>query len=102
MLERDLAVQPGEAIGAIYQQLRAGALNRDEMQGKEPTPVGESPFVGRELEWRQLIEAWNTARARGAHLLLVTGEPGIGKSRLALELGRRVRAEGHVVASARA
>jgi tetratricopeptide (TPR) repeat protein len=33
---------------------------------------------------------------------LVTGEPGIGKSRLALELGRRVRADGHVVASARA
>ena len=34
----------------------------------------------------------------GAHLLLVTGEPGIGKTRLAQELGRRVRAEGHVVA----
>ena len=34
--------------------------------------------------------------------MLVSGEAGIGKSRLALELGRRVRAEGHVVASARA
>lgn len=32
----------------------------------------------------------------------MTGEPGIGKSRLALELGRRVRAEGYAVASARA
>ena len=101
VLERDLAVAPGEAIGALYQQLRAGTLNRDEVQGKD-LPVGESPFVGRDLEWKQLIAAWHTAREGGAHLLLVTGEPGIGKSRLALELGRRVRAEGHVVASARA
>lgn len=100
VLERDLAVPPGEAIGAMYQQLRAGTLNREEVQGKD-LPVAESPFVGRDLEWNQLVEAWNTARQRGAHLVLVTGEPGIGKSRLALELGRRVRSEGHVVASAR-
>ncbi|OGB27435.1 MAG: transcriptional regulator [Burkholderiales bacterium RIFCSPLOWO2_02_FULL_57_36] len=101
VLERDLAVAPGEAIGAMVQQLRAGILKRDEVQGKD-LPVGESPFVGRDLEWNQLNQAWNNARESGAHLLLVTGEPGIGKSRLALELGRRVRAEGHLVASARA
>ena len=101
VLERDLATAPGDAIGAMVQQLRAGTLDRDEVQGKD-LPVAESPFVGRDLEWSQLIAAWNTARERGAHLLLVTGEAGIGKSRLALELGRRVRAEGHVVASARA
>ena len=72
------------------------------MDGEDLAPVAESPFVGRDLELSQLHEAWNTAREGGAHLLLVTGEPGIGKSRLAMELGRRVRAEGHVVASARA
>ncbi|HEX2099948.1 MAG TPA: AAA family ATPase, partial [Candidatus Synoicihabitans sp.] len=102
VLERDLAATPGKAIAAMYQQLRAGTFNRDEVQDKDLPRVGESPFVGRDLEWKQLNEAWNTAREGGAHLLLVTGEPGIGKSRLALELGRRVRAEGHVVASARA
>jgi DNA-binding SARP family transcriptional activator len=101
-LERDLAVAPGEAIAAMYRELRAGALNRDEAQGKELAPVGESPFVGRDLEWNQLNQAWKTAGEGGAHLFLVTGEPGIGKSRLALELSRRVRAAGHVVASARA
>ena len=37
VLERDLAVAPGEAIGAMYQQLRAGTLNRDEVQGKDLT-----------------------------------------------------------------
>jgi DNA-binding SARP family transcriptional activator/tetratricopeptide (TPR) repeat protein len=102
VLGRDLAMAPGEAIAAMYRELRAGTVNRDEVQGRELTPVGESPFVGRALEWNQLNQAWKTAREGGAHLLLVTGEPGIGKSRLALELGRRVRADGHVVASARA
>ena len=100
VLERDLDVSPGEAIRAMYQQLRA--LNRDEVRGKDLSPLAESPFVGRDLEWNQLKEAWNTAREGGAHLVLVTGEPGIGKSRLAMELGRHVRAEGHVMASARA
>jgi len=99
-LERDLAVPPGEAIGAMYRQVRGGTLNRDEAQGE--APVAESPFVGRDRELNQLNKAWNAARERGAHLLLVSGEPGIGKTRLTLELSRRVRAEGHVVASARA
>jgi len=106
VLERELAVAPGEAIGAMYQRLRAGTLDHDEVQGEvrgqDLAPVAESPFVGRDLELNQLNEAWNTVREGGAHLVLVTGEPGIGKTRLAQELGRRVRAEGHMVASARA
>lgn len=102
VLERDLAVSPGEAIEAMYQQLRVGTLKRGHVPGENLAPVAESAFVGRDLEWNQLDEAWNTARAGRAHLVLVTGEPGIGKSRLALELGRRLRAEGYVVASARA
>ena len=102
VLERDLEVAPSEAIRAMYQQLRAGTLNHDKEQGKYLAPDAESPFVGRDLEWNQLNEVWNITRNGGAHLLLVTGEPGIGKSRLAMELGRRVRADGYVVASARA
>ena len=102
LVERDLGVAPDAAIEAMYQELQAGAPNRDNVYGEDLAPVTESPFVGRDLEWKRLYEAWNTAREGGAHLTLVTGEPGIGKSRLALELGRRVRAEGYMVASARA
>jgi DNA-binding SARP family transcriptional activator len=102
VLERELAAAPGEAIRTLYRQLRAGTSDHDEVQGRDWTPVAESPFVGRDREWGLLVEAWRAARERGAHLLLVTGEPGIGKTRLASELGRRVRAQGHVVASARA
>ncbi|MGH3994218.1 MAG: AAA family ATPase, partial [Pseudonocardiaceae bacterium] len=102
VLQRELAVEPGEAIGAMYRQLRANTPNREALHCEDVAPVAEVPFVGRDLELDQLNQAWNAAREGRAHLVLVSGEAGIGKSRLALELGRRVRAEGHVVASARA
>jgi DNA-binding SARP family transcriptional activator len=102
VLERDLEVAPGEAIEALYQQLRAGTLDRNEVLGKDLAPVAESPFVGRDLETNQFKEVWNITLEGRAHLLLVTGEPGIGKSRLAQEFGRRIRAKGHLVASSRA
>lgn len=101
-LDRDLAAEPGEAIAAMYRQLHANTPNREAPQGEDVAPLAESPFVGREFELDQLNQAWIAARAGRAHLVLLSGEPGIGKSRLALELARRVRAEGHVVASARA
>jgi DNA-binding SARP family transcriptional activator len=102
VLDRELGVTPGEAITAIYRELRTGKAKDDAAQVHDLVPVGESPFVGRDRDWQQLIASWSAAREGGAHLVLVTGEAGIGKSRLALELGRHVRAAGHAVASARA
>jgi DNA-binding SARP family transcriptional activator len=102
VLQRDFELTPGEKIGAMYQRLRAGPISRPDPTVEDRALVAESPFVGRGPELARLSDAWKGARDGRAHLLLVTGEPGIGKSRLAMELGRRVRAEGHVVASARA
>ena len=101
MLKRDLAVEPGEAIGAMYRQLRAGTPNREERRARtwRPSPKCRSWAVT--SIWTSSTRH-GTRRGGRAHLVLMSGEPGIGKSRLALELGRRVRAEGHVVASARA
>jgi tetratricopeptide (TPR) repeat protein len=52
------------------------------------------PFVGRVQELRELRAALEEAAARQGCLLLVTGEPGIGKSRLMEELARQLPEQG--------
>jgi predicted ATPase len=47
-----------------------------------------APFVGREIEMGGLRAALDLAGSGRGRLLLVTGEPGIGKSRLMEELSR--------------
>ena len=44
------------------------------------------PFVGRERELERLREAFDGARAGRGGVALITGAPGIGKTRLAREL----------------
>ena len=53
-----------------------------------------TPFVGRVDEMGVLDEAWEHAMRSGCHLVLVTGEAGIGKTRLALEASFRIAERG--------
>jgi len=41
-----------------------------------------TPFIGRDHELRTLGEWWNLAEAGKGQVVLIHGEPGIGKSRL--------------------
>jgi len=45
-----------------------------------------SPLVGRRAEIDQLLRVWEPVKAGRGHAVEISGEPGIGKSRLALEL----------------
>jgi class 3 adenylate cyclase len=51
---------------------------------------GLTPLVGREREVTLLLDAFERARAGEGQVALLVGEPGIGKSRLLLELRRRI------------
>ena len=63
--------------------------------------TGELPLLGRARELADLDATLeDTAAGRGG-LVLLTGEPGIGKTRLATALGERASTEGHRVAWAR-
>ncbi|MCA6119462.1 AAA family ATPase [Bradyrhizobium sp. WSM 1738] len=55
-----------------------------------------TPLVGREEEIELLVERWITARSGAGQVILLSGEPGIGKSRLAAALLERLRGEPHV------
>jgi class 3 adenylate cyclase/tetratricopeptide (TPR) repeat protein len=53
----------------------------------------DAPFVGREEEIELMMERWRQAQAGAGQLILLSGEAGIGKSRLVHELRRRTGAD---------
>lgn len=58
---------------------------------------GHSPLVGRGAELAQLEAAWRRVAEGDRLLVLLTGEPGIGKTRLTAELAARVHDANGVV-----
>src|SRR5207245_11021346 len=51
-------------------------------------------FFGRDAEQTALADAWKAARSGRGQVVLLSGEPGIGKTALTAELARRVHAHG--------
>jgi class 3 adenylate cyclase len=56
---------------------------------------GLTDLVGREEELELLLRRWSRAKAGEGQVVLLAGEPGIGKSRLAAALLQRLAAEPH-------
>jgi len=55
-------------------------------------PVADlTPLVGRELELTKLLRHWNLAQTGRGQAVLLTGEPGIGKSRMVHSLLEKVQ-----------
>ncbi len=57
-------------------------------------PVGLPPLVGRELEVGLLLQRWRQAREGEGQVVLLSGEPGVGKTRIVRELQSRLSADG--------
>jgi hypothetical protein len=71
------------------------ASTRREPQSAPASPTGADwPMVGRDADLAALTEAWERALAGHPTYAVLTGEPGIGKSRLAAELVAAARPSG--------
>ena len=56
---------------------------------------GETPLVGREEEVELLLRRWEQAKSGEGRVVLISGEPGIGKSRLTAALSEQIGTEPH-------
>ena len=76
---------------SVYQVIaEAGAQSRFEVA----LEAGLPPLVGRAEELAFLRQRWETAKVREGQVVLLGGEPGIGKSRLVQELKEQVAKAG--------
>lgn len=105
ILERELGVSPLPETRAAYQAALTGRLLPAPSAVLPPhewttLPSLEVPLVGRELALQQLEQAYLAARAGQGGLVLISGEPGIGKSRLLQELATRLATETTIVVGA--
>jgi len=91
------AMDVGELKGFAGHRVVAYAL-RHELPESDLEPLGPrtglSPFVGREEEMAELQRAWRHIGSPDAAPLLVSGEAGIGKSRLVREFRRWLSDQG--------
>jgi class 3 adenylate cyclase len=93
---RDLGAVEVKGIAApvpVWQVLRPSAVESrfEALRGSALTPL-----VGRDEEIDLLLRRWARAKASDGQVVLVSGEPGIGKSRITAALEERLGAAPHL------
>jgi ABC-type oligopeptide transport system substrate-binding subunit/DNA-binding SARP family transcriptional activator len=108
----ELGAEPMPETTQLYQSILSGDHQPDEnavlppvqeLETPAPVPSGRDPLdaltvsrlVGRDRELAFLHERWDAARAGGGGIVLVSGEAGVGKTRLVDEFASRLRRQGH-------
>ncbi|MGD8279347.1 MAG: AAA family ATPase, partial [Gemmatimonadota bacterium] len=102
LVRSEFGAEPNPDVVALADRLRrgkeAGSVTRpSRVDGVPPArlaaqlPAPGWALIGRDAESERLSDAWRIATTRGAHVAVISGEPGIGKTRLAEELFLRVR-----------
>jgi DNA-binding SARP family transcriptional activator len=102
-LERELAAEPEEATRELYRQiLRAAGTGATRSSSKAPRALAstmtasaaQSPLIGREAELERLRTALSRMQDTGGNTLLLSGEAGIGKTRLIQDFAGEALSQG--------
>ncbi len=96
VLVEELGIEPGRRLRELHQRIleQDPALDAAPSAGEPAASAPGSDFVGRERELAELAGGLDDVFAGRGRLFLLGGEPGVGKSRLAEELGTRAHARG--------
>jgi DNA-binding SARP family transcriptional activator len=81
VLSEELGVEPDESTRELYEQLLKSETGLQRARASV-APVSH-PLVGREDEWKTLIHEWKLSTNGAVRTIVLSGEAGIGKTRLA-------------------
>lgn len=98
-LERELGTEPSEVTQKVYETLMQSDLPSRTLTGSLTSRGTAPPLLGRKAEWRQLLEGWRKAANGQQRIVILSGEAGIGKTRLAEEMEAWVSRQGMATAS---
>jgi DNA-binding SARP family transcriptional activator len=108
-LAEDLQVKPSAETVALAEHIRATAARRGSPAARpsttaenQPPSALVAPLVGRQASFTQLVGRYQQARGGQPQAVLVVGEAGIGKTRLASEFVAWAQAQGAEVLSGQA
>jgi TOMM system kinase/cyclase fusion protein len=92
---QDLDLQPVKGVSAPLQVYRVVSESRTQSRLEVDISMGRlTPLVGRANEVGLILERWAAAQAGDGQVVLLSGEPGIGKSRLVQEVKEQVVQQG--------
>ena len=98
LLVREAGCEPGRALQALVRRVEADRTTSDAPPITDEwytrAPTFESSMVGRDGQWKALTTAWKSTLRGHGRIVLIDGESGVGKSRLADEFLRWVVTEG--------
>ena len=106
LLQQELGVDPSAETQQLYQRLLnaptdPAAQSDSKFDSMLSAMKGMLPLVGRQPEWKAMQAAWHSVNAGTAHCVLIAGEAGIGKTRLAEELLQWAERQGYATARTR-
>jgi len=100
-LSRETGCEPGRGLLALIRRVETDAVTWTSTpvpeEWKGPAPTFEASLIGREKEWASLVRSWQSVHQDKGGIVLLEGEAGVGKSRLAEEFLRWVVADGGTV-----
>jgi hypothetical protein len=100
-LQRELGVDPDLATRTIYERLLQQETPSEQAIIHQPLLAAPPTLIGRKQEWEALQAVWQAASSGEPRFVLVTGEAGMGKSRLAEDFLQWASQQGAVTAKVR-
>ncbi len=91
---QDVSAQSLKGISAPLTLYRVVRESEVQSRFEAATQAGLTPLVGREHEIALLLERWQLAQDGEGQVVLLSGEPGIGKSRIVSALWERLEGQG--------